>query len=589
MAQLGPMAQSVQGLQERLGVGPLLDQSVPLLPVGLRPDRVRDGALLDLLVTVPIVYDDPEYRDRTLRGLVERGFRPSTDTGVVVTGAANVSDLAVLANADEAVYIEAAGRVLPELNASVPEAWNGPATWTGAAPTGSGVLVGVIDTGVDVTHPSLRTSAGDTRVVRLWDHLEHPGMARPSSFDYGSEWDEADINFHLSMGGPFPSVDTDSHGTAVAGIIASNGLAAPHAYVGIAPAAGLVVVRLEHRPGLFTTSNYVIDALDYIFSVAKELSLPAVVNLSQGHQIGPHDAKGQFEQAITGLVSADPHRIVVTSAGNVGDKAMHARVALADGVAVDVEFEVPSYVGPFVVLDVWYDRRDRIAVELLSPVAGSSGFVLGSDCKGGQLGPDSYDIIGNPNVLGVRAGELEVKLMTGNPPGHVSAGIWRVRFTGISMTSGAAIDCWLDAGTPMSPNFISHTMTECTITAPATAKDVLTVGSYRMSNVRGQLSSTSSHGPDRLGNQLQLLGAPGTPITTCEANTSGHALGGGTSYAAAHVSGAIALMLEANKTLTRQQAIDCLLSTARPVGTSASHGFGAGMLDIHSALACANK
>ncbi|NKE64177.1 S8 family serine peptidase, partial [Lentzea sp. PSKA42] len=188
-----------------------------------------------------------------------------------------------------------------------------------------------IDSGVDVTHPSLIGPGGQTRILRLWDQGVSIGQG-PAAYNYGSEWDAAAIGLHfLGSSAALPTVDTTGHGTAVAGIIASNGWGAGGYCVGVASSADLIVVKLAAARGVFPSTANVTDAVRYVFEVAEGLGKRAVVNLSQGSQLGPHDPNGQLEMQITDVLEVNAERILVTSDWNVGDAKAHASFQAVEG------------------------------------------------------------------------------------------------------------------------------------------------------------------------------------------------------------------------------------------------------------------
>jgi subtilisin family serine protease len=593
--QIGPMLRSVLRLLEEIELEELL--SLPLPPLPVRFHELPDGRIyLDVLVT--LAGEENDQREAAVGLLRDRGLRVTTVAGNIVAGNVDVANVALLAVAvGEDAFIEAAGAVWPELDVSVPEVWGrGSGAQIGDF-TGRGVVVGIVDSGVDVSHPSLRTVSGGTRILALWDQTLRGLSAPPGDYGYGSEWDASAIDAHLLATPPvaFPSADTTGHGTAVAGIAVSNGLAAPAGrYVGIAPDADIAVVVLEARPGALATSENVIDAVNYVFQVAAVLGKRAVVNISQGAQIGPHDPTGQFEQAIAGLLTLDAQRVVVTSIGNTGAADAHARLDVRTDSFVDLAVDVPRYAGPVVVIDIWYDVGDLAAIELADPAGNSTAIVTGSQNMGGRLGNDAWEIDGLLNVLQVRANWIQVKLRTAHRTGDVSPGTWTVRVHGAYMTTGEPVHAWLERGRPgSSPRFLAFHDPDVTLTAPAGANEVLAVGSYTLSPTLGPLSDFSGRGPTRSGSALSHICAPGAPVTTL-APSSTHAVAHtphrGTSFAAAHVTGAIALILEANNALTRSQLQDCLLMCARmDADTLAgpSTGWGSGKLDIAAALQCA--
>jgi subtilisin family serine protease len=515
----------------------------------------------------------------------------TTWAGRVATGYANVHDADALEKVEDDLFIEAARAVYPELDVSVPEAWNLPAGWSGTTPGGSDVVIGIVDLGIDPAHPSLRTATGSTRILKLWDQRKPGAAAPPIPRPYGSEWDQRDIDKYLPTGAKLPA-RISQHGTAVAGVAASNGLCVPAGrYVGVAPDADLVVVALNASSSNFAATNNVIDAIDYVFRVADALGKRAVVNLSQGDQLGSHDSTGELEQGISGLLVGDD-RIVVTSMGNLGQAGAHARVLVPDGGITDVKIDVPDHVGPFVIADVWFDVADTLGVQVIDPAGQNSSNVEYDLGYQEGLGSDNCRIRFVPNVPHVGDNKVQIELTTVHHLGDVSAGAWTLRLTGRHVPSGQPVHGWLTRGKMASTSFTAlHADPDCTATSPAAADEILPVGAYSGS---GRLYSLSGRGPDRRGRALAGLAAPGDPVMSCMADpfypASSHVSDSGTSYAAAHVAGAVAVLLQAQPTLTRKQVLDCLLRNARADADTVAGpttGWGAGKLDIHAALRCA--
>jgi len=185
--------------------------------------------------------------------------------------------------------------------------------------TGRGVIVGVIDSGIDWRHPDFLNENGQTRLEMLmvarYDRTQ--GVTRLSKYSRNQ------INRALIGKRNISAIDINGHGTHVCGIAAGNGRASEGMYVGVAPEADLIVVQSE----LYDAS--IIRGITEIFRKAKRLKKPAVINLSLGSHAGAHDGTSPVEQVIED--EAGEGRIVVVAAGNERKDAIHARGQIADG------------------------------------------------------------------------------------------------------------------------------------------------------------------------------------------------------------------------------------------------------------------
>jgi subtilisin family serine protease len=182
--------------------------------------------------------------------------------------------------------------------------------------TGKGVVIGIVDQGIDYNHPDFQNPDGSTRVLRYWDHtvndINHPNYY--ALYEKGIVWDSAAIN-----NGTCTSLEVSSaHGSTVTGMAASNGLA-NGTNKGFAPEADLIVVESDFSQDVYNWKLSIADACDYIFRVADSLNKPAVINLSLGDYYGTHDATDPAAELINTLLDEKEGRIVVAAAGNSGD------------------------------------------------------------------------------------------------------------------------------------------------------------------------------------------------------------------------------------------------------------------------------
>ena len=150
---------------------------------------------------------------------------------------------------------------------------------------GKGILIAVLDSGIDYTHPEFRNPDGSTRILAIWDQTgkENP----PEGFDQGTEYSREEINDALgrkekSFSEALPTKDISGHGTAVAAIAAGNS--------GVASQAQLLIVKLGNPgPDSFPKTTELMMAVEYAYRKAIEVQMPLVINLSFGTVYGPHE------------------------------------------------------------------------------------------------------------------------------------------------------------------------------------------------------------------------------------------------------------------------------------------------------------
>jgi subtilisin family serine protease len=544
--------------------------------------------------------------------------------------------LAALARVPGVVRVDAGHRLRPLLDESAP-AVGAPAARARFDVAGRGVVVGVVDTGIDTTHADFRLADGRTRIRYLLDFSGAPTGRHPDlEGAYGAAiYDGADIDAWLAAGDPPPTIDTYGHGTHVAGIAAGSGAGTrpgslPGRYVGLAPEADLVVVKASRD-----ASNSFIDAdvvlgVRFIFDVAARHGAPAVVNLSLGGQGGPHDGSTALEQALADLLAGDPAgRSIVVAAGNDGFLDMHASGALRWGGSAAVGLELLDYtplenVDEYVYLELWYPAWSRISVTLVSPGGRrfgpvNPGFRMDEDSAEGRVTIDA-DARGGD---GTHAG-TGVRIREGDQ-GAPASGHWRLEVHG----TATRWDLWLDEDTlggQGAATLVSHLDPDLHLAIPAMAEPLIAVGSFvsrsrwvtvdgevvQRATVPGRASWFSATGPTADGRLKPDLVAPGdfilAPLSvdaypTTDASAffvvgDPHYLWGddgvhgalrGTSQAAPHVAGALALLLEAEPRLSASELRETVRLTATTDEfTEPGHAFGPrygfGKLDVPTAL-----
>lgn len=486
-----------------------------------------------------------------------------------------------------------------------------------SGPVGRGVIVGLVDTGLDFTHPDfLVDSLGRSRVLYLWDQTlagSGPGTVGGSSFTYGVECRQED----LSAAG-CPSRETLGHGTHVLGTAAGDGSGGGQPagqFAGVAPGADLIVVKTTFL------SDAVVDGVNYIFSRAAQLGRPAVVNLSLGAQWGPHDGTLPEEEELDSLVG--PGRIVVAAAGNDGDNGntvppvtgavhLHASAAVPAPAALPVDFtlSVPSYspdAGPnndFIVLQLWYAASDTVSVTVIRPDGTSvnpgptstPAASVTADGPQGQIhienGPGTSVALTADNLAFIALGDF-------NGGTDVMGGTWTIRVSGVHAHSGRPMHLWVADGALGvidafgAVSLVAGATNGYLVGSPATATRVLAVGAYvsrlQWRDVNGQaryylnqeqlgdLAAFSSSGPRRDGVLKPDLTAPGKGVASALSHFTGvaparimpdgqHFVDQGTSMAAPFVTGSVGLLLERSPALTPEAARALLIGAAQMDG-----------------------
>ncbi|MBL7093384.1 S8 family serine peptidase [candidate division KSB1 bacterium] len=552
---------------------------------------------------------------------------------------AMVEKLVVLA---EVKYIQCAKMVTIKNDLSMPEI-GVPQIRSEYDLTGKGVIIGIVDTGIDWKHLDFRNSDGTTRIKALLDFSD-PGDTNGDDILDGSGpfggtlYSEAQINAALNGSGTISEDDVVGHGTHVAGSAAGNGNAAgngvqAHTYVGVAPEADLVIIKATRTQGSrnFVDADY-INALVFIDSVANALNKAYVVNLSLGGSEGPHDGKDLSEQAIDNLIGPGiKGKAVVISAGNDGDKAIHSSGTFSSSVTkYETEFNIPTFtpnnsnMDDYVIFEGWYDASQSYKVKIFTP----GNNIFGPVSSGNEFGKDTDEgavfisnAKGGPSNLNGDK-QIQIQVYDYSTDKTPKPGTWKVIIEGSSGT----FNLWL-AGSSMDASLTSNIDYSMIVGTPGTAFNAVTVGAYITKNkwtdlddkilqitslVVGKASDFSSPGPSRDGRTKPEICAPGEMITASYssdappgsdytmfntgnsqypngliASDGAHALSQGTSFAAPHVAGTIALMFQQNPNIDAIQARDAIINTAKADGytsTVPSGKWGYGKLDAFSAV-----
>lgn len=402
--------------------------------------------------------------------------------------------------------------------------------------TGRGVLVAVLDSGIDYFHEDFRTEEGTTRIAALWDQTLDR-VFTPEEINRALETGNRQQSRIL-----VPSVDLSGHGTAVAGIAAGNGREDAGAYRGIAYESELLVVKLgTARAGGFPRTTELMRAVDFVVGKAVELGRPLSVNISFGNTYGSHDGTSLLETFLDDIGNYGRTTIMVGS-GNEGASAGHVSGRLTtSGPEEQIELSVAPY-EPGVSVQLWKAYTDQFGISLQTP----SGEILGPLSE--RLGPLRYRYrntqilvyYGKPGPYS-QAQEIYFDFVP-DEGAYVESGIWTFKLRPQQVVEGR-YDLWLPSSGVLnaSTRFLTATP-DTTLTIPSSAAKVITVGAYN--STYNSYADFSGRGFTRRTNQVKPdIAAPGVGIMA-PAVGGGYKSVTGTSFATPVVTGSAALMMQ---------------------------------------------
>jgi len=487
----------------------------------------------------------------------------------------------------------------------------------GVRRTGRGSVVCCIDWGIDfaaedfiwTADPSNPGAPKRSRLLALWDQrtcAENPD--HPNRWGYGRIYTQEEINAALQEPDPYKALgyhpaDADdrdaggrwkgAHGTHVLSIAAGNGAGGGPS--GVAPDAELIAIHLSRTTpvrshGNLGDSSTVLEGLDACFEFAG--AKPCVVNMSIGAKGGPHDGTTACEAGIDRAVSMRPNRAVTNSAGNYRAHHAHAQGRVAEGETVELPFIVPDGDETDNEIEVFYESSDRISIALVDPDKEQASNVgPGEDnpiVSGGKVvGHVYHHLRHRTGTSGDR--HVDIFLRKDATPGE-----WQLVLHGDRVDDGR-FHAWVERDSDVSPHFAKNVSDERSTTGTVcNGLLAITIGAADSRAGGMKLGSFSSFGPTRDGRMKPELVAPGVRICAAQSSPpdeqpeSRYVRKSGTSMAAPHVAGAIALMYEAAGVPmeiadTRALLFGSAVRPAQNIEPADIHKFGHGLLDIAAA------
>lgn len=413
---------------------------------------------------------------------------------------------------------------------------------------GQGILIAVIDSGIDYANADFRNTDGSTRIRYLWDQSLNPGEGEnsPEGYGIGVEYTKEQIDEALNAQTVSEqrrivrSQDISGHGTAVAGVAAGNGRNSGGLYAGVATKSELLVVKLGNpmQEG-FPRTTELMMGIDYVIRKALELRMPVAVNISFGNTYGGHDGMTLLERYIDDI-SNIWKSVFCIGTGNEAASAGHTSGRIDSEGEETVQLAIQSR-QPSVSVQIWKEYTDQIEISIVNP----SGVRVGPIQE--VLGPQRF-----------RIGQTEILIYYGKPSpystsqeiyidflpveSYLTEGLWRIVLTSGQIVTGQ-YEMWLpsDAVLNRGTGFLFPT-DQTTLTIPSSASRAISVGAYDARTFA--YADFSGRGFTRLTNLVKPdLVAPGVEIMTTTVG-GGYAAFTGTSFATPFVTGSAALLME---------------------------------------------
>ena len=448
----------------------------------------------------------------------------------------------------EVEYIEKPRRLFYSVSQAVARsciyyAWNEPYRLSGR-----GILVAVIDSGIDWSNRDFRNADGSTRILRLWDQTvsaARSGYAPPAGYRVGTEYtreliDSALSGDEASLGALRLSRDYSGHGTFVAGIAAGNGSGGmSQVYRGVAYESELLIVKLgDSQQEQFPRTTRLMEAVNYCIAQAQSLGMPVAINLSFGNNQGSHDGTDLLSTYLN-AASDVWKNVIVCGSGNEAGKGIHTGGVLERTRADTVELAIGDYETDLSI-QLWKNYADKYGIELVAPSGEGSGqfreYGAGSYVLDGTR---VYVYYGEPTPYS-RYQQIYFELVPES--GYIAPGVWKIVLTPIKIVDGQ-YDLWLpDSSTLNEDTRFFFPTEETTLTVPSAADKVITVGAYNSRT--DAYADFSGRGYTRLGDNVKPdIAAPGVDIVSTAVG-GGYTVKSGTSMAVPFVTGSAALMMQ---------------------------------------------
>ena len=464
---------------------------------------------------------------------------------------------------------------------------------------GSGIMIGILDTGIDYRNPIFQNIDGSTRIAGIWDQTIQDGTM-PEDLDYGSEYTEEMINEALRSENPLeivPSMDTEGHGTFIASVAAGNA-DLDNRFIGAAPESTLAVVKLKtaksylkdfyaiRQDAVCFQENDIMLALKYINGLARKRNMPLVLCIALGTNLGGHNGTSLLS-ALLDAYASTLNRSVVISSGNGAVQRRHfSHEFLNMNDVAEAEIRVEEGVNGFVV-ELWTTVPNIMTVAFTSPSGERTGYI---SFKQGYEYREEF-LFDQTDV------EVEYRLLLENNDSQLifmrfrnpSQGIWRISITPVRISDGR-FHLWLPVpGFVTGDVYFLQANPDTTLAEPGSSLVAMTVAFYN--GIDNSVDINSGRGYTRDGRIKPDYAVPGVMVSGAGLNNE-FVVRSGSSVAAGIAAGAAALLMEwvlkqtdswgVNSSQIRN--IILIGAEQRPGAENPNREWGYGTMDLYRSL-----
>lgn len=419
---------------------------------------------------------------------------------------------------------------------------------------GQGVIVGIVDSGIDYLNEDFIDEDGTTRILTLLDETIEEENGKTS--ELGKVFTSEDINKAIKAkvegNNPYaivPSKDTVGHGTKMAGI--AGGRSATNSYEGVAQRCNFAIVKLNpstnyqkimNENGVYGVEGYnnseIIYGIEYLKTYAREVDKPIVILVGLGSTDNAHDGTGLLGRYLS-EVSYKTGITVVSGTGNEGNNDGHTTGIIPNvGDIKSVELIIPKIMKYFSV-KVWVKRPNKMSINIISPSGEESKFIV---AKNGNR--DEFKFIYENTTVDIAMyvpEDITGHEVIGIVMKDLKPGIWKFMLRGDYIVDGR-FDIWLPQKStiPEGMKFLEPNPLN-TLTIASTSDKIISCGYYNSEN--NSIVSGSGKGFDVNDAIKPDIAAPGVNILTSKVG-GGETIASGSSVSAAIVSGVCALLFQ---------------------------------------------